>query len=514
MLRQPARQTHANRQAAHVVALPAPWKGLNTRDRLEETDPGYATVLINFIPGNSEVNLRKGRVLQATGMPALPIESLMECAIGGAPRLFAAIGTEIYDVTAVGAVGSASVTGLSNARWQHTMYATTGGQFLVCVNGADGVRTFNGTTWAEQTINGVDAATLVGVAAHKARLWFVQAGTLKAWYLPPLAIAGSTSGLNLGPIAKRGGTIQALSGWSVDAGDGADDYLVFVTSEGECIVFAGTDPNSDATWSHIGTYQTDRPMGRRCLVKFGADLLILTSSGVVSVSGLLNTQSRWASISELLRDDFQTLALANRNSFGWEIAHYPKRGWLITNVPTADGRFDQYLYNSLLPPPSGWCQLKEQNASCWGFLDGDIYFGGIGIVYKADTDGNDAGEDIVGRAQWAWSRFETGLQKRFTLARPHMRCNVKPTPQLEMRTDYDISPPTSVPTLAASFEGGRWNVSDWNEAEWAAETDVYSQWISVSGIGHVGGLRLTLSSSGTDFALVGAEVAFEAGGVL
>ena len=51
----------------------------------------------------------------------------------------------IYDVSSSGAVGAAAVSGLTNARHQHTMFATSGGQFLVICNGADGVRTYDGT---------------------------------------------------------------------------------------------------------------------------------------------------------------------------------------------------------------------------------------------------------------------------------------------------------------------------------------------------------------------------------
>ena len=253
MLRRPVKSNRRKQQTARTVALPAPWKGLNTRDRLEETDPGYATILENLIPGNAELQFRRGHVAHLTSLPDAPVETLMECTTGGNRKLFAAVGTEIYDATTED-VGILAVSGLTNARWQHTMYATAGGQFLVCVNGADGVRACNGTDWTDQSISGVDPATLIGVTAHKARLWFVQDGTLKAFYLPPLAIAGEASPLDLGPIAKKGGTLQAVSGWSVDAGDGADDYLVFITSEGECMVYAGTDPNSEATWSLVGIY--------------------------------------------------------------------------------------------------------------------------------------------------------------------------------------------------------------------------------------------------------------------
>jgi hypothetical protein len=59
--------------------------------------------------------------------------------------------------------------------------------------------------------------------------------------------------------------------WTVDGGDGPDDRAVFVTSEGEVIVYQGTNPSSATTWAKIGSYYIGKPLGRRCLEKFGGD---------------------------------------------------------------------------------------------------------------------------------------------------------------------------------------------------------------------------------------------------
>ena len=81
-----------------------------------------------------------------------------------------------------------------------------------------------------------------------------------------------------------------------------------------------------------------------------------------------------------MRDEFQSPALEYRSEFGWQVSHYSGNGWLVANVPTGKGTFKQYIYNSLLPPPDGWTCFRGQDAHCWGFLDGDIYFGGRGAV--------------------------------------------------------------------------------------------------------------------------------------
>lgn len=502
-------------RTAQTVGLPAPHLGLNSRDRLEEAKPGYASIMDNFYPGNGEATLRSGYAQHATGLPASWIESLMEYAVGTNRKLFAAVGTAIYDATAAGAVGAAAVSGLANAIWSHTMYGTTGGQFLVCVNGADGVRTFDGAAWATQAITGATASTLITVTSHKARLWFAQNNTLSAWYLPSLVIAGAAVKFDLAPFSKHGGTLVAMSGWSVDAGDGADDYLVFVTSEGECLIYSGTDPASAATWFLIGVYKTDRPLGRRCLRKLGADLMILTETGVVSVAALLGVSSRWAQISELVRPDFLRQSQRYGAAAGWEVAHYNRRGWLIVNAPSEGEGFMQFAYNSQMKAPDGWFTMSSQDGRCWGELDGDLYFGGLGIVYQADNGTSDDGDEVVGDLQWAWSRLGTPQKKRFTLARPHMRCDIIPAPSIDIRVDYDLAGPRSEPTLTDGDPGAAWDDMFWDTSFWAGSASTYSQFIAVSGMGHVAAMRLRFATStATVFAVIGTELTFETGGIL
>ena len=229
---------------ASVRGITAPWRGLNTRDRLEEQSTEFATVLDNFIAENGEVTLRNGFSEHATGMPA-DIETLMAYSAAGTQKLFAAAGSGIYDVTSSGAVGAAAVSGLANARFSHVMYGTTSGSYLVACNGADGVREYNGSAWSTATITGVAAADLNFVTEHKGQLWFIEKDSLSLWYLATNAIAGAATEFPVGTLCKDGGTLVAASSWSLDAGDGQDDLFVLVTSEGEVLIYGGTNPASD-----------------------------------------------------------------------------------------------------------------------------------------------------------------------------------------------------------------------------------------------------------------------------
>ena len=145
-----------------------------------------AITLENWVATPEGVVPRMGNEGVRDGPRRAPVESLMEYARRppASRKMFAAAGTSIWEVSAPGA-GVAAVTGLTNARWQHTMCSTGAGNFLYAVNGADAPRFFNGTSWASSVLTGVTASSLVNVCLHKARLWFCQNDSLKAWYLPP-----------------------------------------------------------------------------------------------------------------------------------------------------------------------------------------------------------------------------------------------------------------------------------------------------------------------------------------
>ena len=62
---------------------------------------------------------------------------------------------------------------------------------------------------------------------------------MNAWYLPLNSAGGALQMIPLSGAATKGGKLLACFTWSVDAGDGLDDKLVFMTDLGELIIFTG-----------------------------------------------------------------------------------------------------------------------------------------------------------------------------------------------------------------------------------------------------------------------------------
>ena len=128
---------------------------------------------------------------------------------------------------------------------------------------------------------------LTHIWKHANRLFFVQGGTMNAWCLPVHAVGGELVYIPLSGATKRGGSLLFGASWSVDSGSGLDDKCIFVTDQGEVVIFAGTDPTSSTNWRQEGCYDISRPLGKNAHVKLGGDILVATIDGIVPLSATM-----------------------------------------------------------------------------------------------------------------------------------------------------------------------------------------------------------------------------------
>ena len=497
-----------SRGVAQSAAIPPPVKGLNARDALASMAPDEAITLDNWFPRGNDIALRRGHEVHATNFPA-PVETLMEYNGPSSRVLFAAAGTEIYDATLSGPIGAAAVTGLGNARWQHTMFTTSGGTFLIAVNGADAPRNYNGSAWASTpAITGVTASGLIAVTSHKRRLWFVENASSKAWYLGTEAIGGAATAFELGSVFRFGGALRAIIPISHDAGEGLDDYLAFVSAKGEVALYEGTDPDDAAEWRLVGVYRIGAPIGDRSYIQVGGDAAVITEDGVVSLLKAIqldrSAQSQ-ASITDKLSPLFADYVRLNRTRFGWQGISYPAGNYAAFNVPQPSGRAVQLVMNVIT---GAWCRFTGQNANCWSLLNNDIYFGGQTAVYKADTGRNDNGVAIVGDVKTAFNYFgNRGMLKRFLLLRPSFTSSGTPSPAITLNVDFKDAPPTGTPTFTSS--GAQWNVAQWNAAQWGGGQQTNQTWTTTHGVGRCAAVRMTTSSTSAEISISSFDVSFE-----
>lgn len=506
------------RAVASSVSLPAPVGGWNARDSLADMEPTDAVTLTNFFPLPTAVMLRQGYTQHATGL-GTQVESLMAYAGGTTQKLFAAAGSSFYDVSSGGAVGAAVVTSLSNARWQSVNITTAGGSFMLSVNGADKLRGFDGTNWyadgdGSHDITGVNSANLIHINLFKNRLWFIQSGTLKAWYLGTNAISGAATSFDFQSIARRGGSLIAMGTWTIDAGYGVDDLAVWVTSEGEVIIYKGTDPSSSTTWALVGIYQLGAPIGRRCFMKFAGDLLLISQDGVLPLSGALQSSrvNPRVALTDKIQSAMSTAATNYGGFFGWQLLYYAKANMLFLNVPIFEGSSqEQYVMNTIT---KSWGQFQGWSANCWEIFSDEPYFGGNGFVGKAWSTSSDNSTNINATAKQAFNYFGTpGIQKRFTMARPIILTNGQPATFVSL--DIDFSDTTTSSVLSFSpLNSSTWDNALWDSGIWGGGLSVSRAWQGITGVGYCAAPRFQVAAMGIDVQWVSTDLVFEKGAIL
>tara|TARA_R110000868_G_scaffold69515_2_gene204581 strand:- start:4695 stop:6263 length:1569 start_codon:yes stop_codon:yes gene_type:complete len=499
---------------ANTDSIPAPTGGWNARDALADMDEKDAVQLTNFFPLTTDVMVRKGYTRWATGFTG-QAESLMPYNSPTASTLFAAVGTVFYNVTSQGAVGAAVQTGLTNARWQSTNFANTGGNFLMCVNGVDSMRQWDGSAWStvSAAITGVATATFVQVNVFKRRVWFVEKDSLKAWYLPVDSITGAAQSIDLRPLASLGGYLVAMGTWTIDSGTGEDDLAVFVTSEGQVIVYRGIDPANDVTWALAGAWNVGSPIGRRCLQKFGGDLLIITFDGIFAMSSLMqsDTVDVHSALSDKIRTAFSDAATDYSANFGWDATVYPAGNMLICNVPISESAGQQqYVMNTI---NKSWCNFDGWWASCFMLFNDQPYFGADGAVCKAWSGFADNVADVTGTAIQAFNYFGAkGQQKLFTLMRPLINATGRPAVFVNVNVDYDLIPPTT-PALFNPGAFPLWDVALWDYGLWGGRY-VLKDWQGINGIGYCAAPVMICAANGFEVNWMASDIVFQPGAVL
>lgn len=513
------------RPVAKTASIPAPTGGWNKRDNIADMSETDAVICKNYFPTASDVMLRLGAIDWVTGFTGDTVETLMGYQSATASKLFAVVDVgataEIVDVTNTDTDGTppaSAVTALTNARCQHVNFSNSGGAFLLAVNGADKMRYYTGSAWdvdggGTYAVTGVDTATWIHLNIHKRRVWAVQKDTLLAWYLPTDAIAGGATSFDFRPIFKRGGYLMAMGTWSLDAGEGLDDHAVFVTSEGEVAVYKGTDPASATTWALVGVWHLGNPIGRRCLVKFGGDLLIVSQDGLLPFSSALmssrvNTKS---ALTDKIQQAVSEATSIYGSNFGWQIMPYPVENMLMLNVPTSATASHQYVMNTIT---GAWCWFEGWNATCWELFDDEIYYGTAGKVCKAWEGNSDFNANIEGEVLPAFSAFgNRGNIKHFKMAKPIISTDGNPGVLLGINTDYDITAPTGTPTFTATA-AATWDSAVWDASVWGGSYSIKKDWQTIGGIGNVAALHLVTASQGVNIRWASTVYVYEVGGVL
>lgn len=486
------------------VTLSAPVGGLNGRDSLAEMDPNDAFQLDNWFPASTSVDTRGGCLDHATGMPTA-VESLEVYTGAAGSKMLAFSNGKIYDVSPAGVVGAALASGKTSNQVTSCMFSNAGSQFLLIYSGADQPLSFDGTTLTGLTITGLTGSQnlLTAGMTFKGRIFLTQAGQLGFYYLAVGAIQGAASFFDLQQQSLKGGSLVAICTFSADSdGTGPQDYCVFATSEGEYIMYTGTDPSNAADWTLVGRYFGPPPIGKKSWFRFRSDVYFLTEEGVLSFTQI-RQEGENASVDDYLTSKLGrqfTDLLANEATPGWTGMIYPRGTALLVNVPLTGGMTGAYCQFVMNTSTSAWARYTGWNAICWALFNRRAYFGtSDGRVVLADEGFTDNGAQIQAISRQAWNDFETALRnegqglgggdddKQFHFASFAVQADGAPSIACNLNVNFEDDPPQNGAALAPTT-GGIWDVATWDVDDWAGAPNTQNLTIPIGKIGYTGSL--------------------------
>ena len=541
-----------------VATVPAPTGGLNSRDALANMPETDAIVLNNWWPEPYGLSVRPGSILWASGIPggsgmlatwSNPDGDLKLFTVGSGYNRGEYTGA-IFDVSSrMGPLDpplEPAYVGIADTKPRTLQVSNDGGAHLFFISGGGAPTVvYNSTgfheilvaagpapeppadyTWYDGPGNNTNQMT-----SHQGRLWATDSQSSVGWYLPVDAIYGQWSPFDFGPQFTLGGGISYMTTWTIDDGNGAEDHLVVVSTEGQAVVYGGTDPSDIATWALVGVYTVGQPVGSpgKGFVKVGGDLILLTQRGLVSMARLLVSTKVNSAVNAVNSEKVQPIiaeaVTVEPGRFEWQLFYHPPSNLFLVNMPPGDNQIvERQLAANLVVNTVPWTAFTGIPATHWVTFDNSPYFGTAdGRIYKAwtgwydEVDLSDAnGKEVRTQVQQAYSYLGApAVQKQVGMYRPGFL--VKEQINFGAVIEYDFTiRRLRIPSAGFGQPGyDLWDESTslWDGAVWSSGVVPDRRWIQAQGIGVDASLRMSMSSK-SEILWVSTDYSYKVGGLL
>lgn len=473
-------------RVAQRLSLPAPVGGLNAIDPLQAMSATDAVVLDNFYPKENSIVMRNGFKIYFDDFSD-DVKTLFAYQ-GANNELFCSCDDgKIYKINKdTPATKNEVKSGLFNSNWEYINFGTPDNRFLVAVNGIDKMQLYNGSAWSDANITGLkvgeeaDGASFRDIVSHKSRIWVIR-DAFTAGYLSVQSVQGEIADFELGSLFSKGGKLLKLFTFSItNINNGSDDYLAFLSTEGEVVVYQGTDPTSSSTWSIVGVYKLALPIGKRCVTSFNGDALILTTQGVFSVQALVggamaNQPAR--KINPLIVNFFNLYGKTVDSS----IFYVPEKNRLYVNLLDNDNKSVQLVMNA---STGAWCRYTGMPVFTQAVQNNIIYACHKTTLYLFDYGIKDNEEFIKAKAICAFSNYGTAEKKYITHLKPFVFSKATKKPKYFIETATDFSMPVMNNDVTAIWQGmSTWDLDLWDSAVWSTGEQILNDWLLSAGLG-------------------------------
>lgn len=391
------------------------------------------------------------------------------------------------------------------------------------VTGGTSGATANTTAGANEpwflAITGVETSSLDFVWSYKSRLFFIQKGSFNVYYLDIDAVGGRAELFPMGGLFPNGGYLMIGLAWSMDSsGDGGlSEQCVFVSSEGECVVYQGANPSLADQWSKVGLYRIGRPRGPRAWVRSGADIQIATDIGDIPLTQALQRDAAHlspAATSFPIEPDWNT-AVNERSPQNWQCIIWDGNQMKLVAMPLAGGTGEHQTFVANINT-GAWARFTGWDIHSICEFRGRLYAGSSnGRVMQLYISGNDETMPYTAVVAPLFTDLQTPLQLKMPrTGRVVMKSAYDDVEaQISVMEDYTVDlppPPDAVPLVGADV----WGTAIWGQSQWGVSGDqkIIQWWEPLAGRGYALSPAVQITSGSIvplDIKLVRIEMTYE-----
>jgi hypothetical protein len=303
-----------------------------------------------------------------------------------------------------------------------------------------------------------------------------------------------------------------------------DDKLVMISSSGDVLIWQGIDPTTAADLTLKGRWQVGSvPEGRRVMSDWGGDVAILSTSGLVTTSALLDgvatlNPDKYISrnINQYMRGEMdKTLDV-----YGWSMELVPRQGIAIFTVPQPLNSSRAPIQFALETATGAWSMFRDLKMMSTAKAGADLLFSTYdgrvmsleGSLDNVSLDGL-TGNTITFSLLTHYSDVgNAAVWKRGQFIRPYWIGAAKPSFNIQVLWDFNLTELTTSPV--SNFDSlSEWDTAIWDESVWAGVAQSYLETIGISGMGRHAAVAIRGTST-DDLTYVGADVMFDSGGML
>lgn len=292
------------------ASIPAPVDGLNLRDSPYTIKPTEATQLDNYLV--FDWGIRECGALQTVTNPvgSNPLYQMVyfkTTAQSGKHLVFG--NNKVYLASELGFPSATDKTGaltITTNVWRPVFF----NKKIFFFNGTNAGLIYDiaADTLAAHSLTGpANPEYLTCGWNYKQRLYAIEKDTTKVWYAGLSAISGAMTSFDVGDYVRLFGTLSFGFTWSLNQGLSNEEVWGVCTTEGEILLYSGDYPGA-ANWSIITRVRIPPPLGNQSFIQLGQDVLIVTTRGVISLSGIISSRG--------MNESFYNVSLKLGPNFG------------------------------------------------------------------------------------------------------------------------------------------------------------------------------------------------------